>query len=157
MTSDNHTSPQSRQRITLPEVRSTLSVCPVRCRWSGCGLDADEFEAEVTDPVEQAVQVGLVEDRPGDRGPTVLDEVRHAFEGGPVASAQLAADDDLVSDRRVGALGFCVASPCQLRCEADETTSSTRWIHLDEVGLSPRQRTTTSALNDATSDPTVPG
>jgi hypothetical protein len=33
------------------------------------------------------------------------------------------------------------ASPCHLRPEADETISSARWIHLDEVGLNPRAST----------------
>lgn len=45
------------------------------------------------------------ENRPGDRGLTVPDDERHALEGRPIASAQLASDDDLIAKRPLGAVG----------------------------------------------------
>ena len=75
--------------------------------YGDAALTLTSSEAEVADPVQQAVQMRLVDHRSGDGGLAMARRQRHPFERRQVALAQLAPDDDPV-DRRPGGVG----GPC---------------------------------------------
>jgi hypothetical protein len=68
------------------------------------GVDADEVDSEVPQPVEQPVELGLVGERPGQRGLAGLGVDLEWPERAGEVFAEPPADDDLVAREVAGLL-----------------------------------------------------
>ena len=128
--------------------RDRVRSCPAvndGGRMGGGGVDADELEAEVADPVERPVQMCLVDDRAGDHGRAVPPPPAPSPRRRRVALTRFAADDDLVTVGRAARDADrwrIVAGQCRPR--VDESTSSGRGVirvrSLRVAGRRPREQ-----------------